>query len=283
MLVDEVKAEALQPGRDRRMRGEDVARLGDIQGFLKGQVVLLHHLHDALQGEEGGVALVHMADQRPQAHRIQGAQPADAHQDFLADAGAAVAAVQPVGQVAVFLDVLRHVGIEQEELDAAHLHLPDLGTHLAVGHGHADLERLAVLAQDAAHGQVAEIVDRVGFLLEAVRAQVLLEIALLVEETNADQGHVQIAGTLEMIPAQDAQATRIVADALGQAELGGEVGDVRLVKVAKTLAIPRFLRGHVVLEVVPDTIQMGQKGVIFRGGLQLALLNGAEHPDGVVL
>ena len=50
---------------------------------------------------------------------------ADAGQDLLLDAVFLVAAVEPVGDAAQIVLVLRDVGIQQQQRDAAHLRHPD--------------------------------------------------------------------------------------------------------------------------------------------------------------
>ncbi len=65
--------------------------------------------------------------------RAQRAHAADAEHDLLLDAGRAVAAVEPVGDVAVVRRVLLEVGVEQIEPDVADPRLPDLDLHGAAG------------------------------------------------------------------------------------------------------------------------------------------------------
>ena len=101
VFVNQVEFEALQTGGDGRMRGKDVAGAGNLAGLRKAQALLVLQLTDAFQGEEGRMALIHVADRGAQAQRVQRADAADAHQDFLADARPSVAAIEAVGKVAV--------------------------------------------------------------------------------------------------------------------------------------------------------------------------------------
>ena len=66
---------------------------------------------------------------RGDAHGPQRAEAADAQQQLLADADAAVAAVEARRQLAVLRRVALDVGIEQQQVAAADLHAPDLGAN----------------------------------------------------------------------------------------------------------------------------------------------------------
>ena len=84
--------------------------------------------------------------------------------------------------------------------------------------------------------QGVEIVDRVAFLLPAVGIQKLAEIALLVEQAQADQRIVLVARGLQMVAGEDAQAAGIDRQALGEAVLGGEIGDQLAIGGRRALA-----------------------------------------------
>ena len=83
-------------------------------------------LADPLQAEEARVALVgveHLGLRVPgdRAVRADGAHPADADEDLLADALVLVAAVEPVGDAAQVGVVLLDVGVEQQQRHPADL------------------------------------------------------------------------------------------------------------------------------------------------------------------
>ena len=73
------------------------------------------------------VAFVQMKNAGRDAQGLQRAEAADAEQQFLANAGARVAAVEPRSQLAILGGVAFDVGIEQEQIAAADVHAPDLG------------------------------------------------------------------------------------------------------------------------------------------------------------
>ena len=76
---------------------------------------------------------------------LQRAHAADAQHDLLADARVDVAAVERIGDVAILRQhVLRNVGVEQVQRDAADVELPDLDVDVAGGQLHGDLQIVAV-------------------------------------------------------------------------------------------------------------------------------------------
>ena len=98
-------------------------------------------LVDALDAEEPGVALVGVVDVRGRGAgeprpEPQGAHAAHAEEHLLLEALLAAAAVEPVGDVAGGLVVLRDVGVEQEQRHASDLGTPHVGVQLpAAGQG----------------------------------------------------------------------------------------------------------------------------------------------------
>jgi hypothetical protein len=114
-----------------------------------------------------------------------------------------------------------------------------------------------------------------------------------VQQAHADQRHAQVAGRLEVVAGQDAEAAGVLRQHLGDAVLGREVGDRR--RLGDQGAGPRGGLGRRVLLHLLEPARSGQVGVeVARGGLQAvqeALVGGergqllraqrAEHGDGV--
>ena len=73
--------------------------------------------------------------------------------------------------------------------------------------------------------QQVGVVVEVRFLLPAVGVERLAEVALGIKQADADQRDAQVAGALEVVAGQDAEAARVDRQALVEAELGREVGD----------------------------------------------------------
>ena len=158
------------------------------------------------------------------AQRVEGPDSANAEQQFLPDADAGVSAVEPAGQGAVRLTVLRHVAIEQQERGAADLDSPDLRVQGAQPGVDLDADRFAVGAEGLLDRQPGRFVVRVVFVLPAFGVEGLSEVAFGVQNSHGHQGQSQVAGALEMVTGQHAEAARVDRQAFVQAELHREVG-----------------------------------------------------------
>ena len=174
--------------------------------------------------------------------------PPDAGHQFLADAGAVVAAVKPRRQLPVLGTVARHVAIQQVQVDPAHVHQPHLGQQLAGAGVDADGDRLAVGAQGRLHRQVLDLGVEILFVLPAVDIEMLLEIALVVEQSDGHQRHAQPAGALDVVAREHAQAAGIDGHRLVDAELEGEVGHRLGAEHAGVGSPPRGDFAHVLLQ-----------------------------------
>ena len=117
VAADQRGAEDLVAGGDGRVGGEDGGGL-DVRDRVVGRHAVLDERADALDREEGGVALVHVEDVRVDAERLERTDAADAEQQLLADAVLAVAGVERVGE---------HLDLEQVERNAADVLAPDVG------------------------------------------------------------------------------------------------------------------------------------------------------------
>ena len=97
----------------------------------------------------------------------------------------------------------------------------------SVGQADDDLgDRAVVLAQQRQR-QAVGVEDRVGLLLPAVARQRLAEVAVPVEQPDADDRHAEVARGLEVVAGQDAETAGVLRQHRGDAELRGEVADGR--------------------------------------------------------
>ena len=126
VLLDERRREPIVAGRHRRVGGEDDLRR-DARGSPSWQSMpsALHALTHQLERGERTVPFVQMNDAGRDAQRVKGAHAADAEQQLLPDAHAAVAAVESGGELAVFGPIALDVGVEQQQRAAADGQLPD--------------------------------------------------------------------------------------------------------------------------------------------------------------
>jgi len=95
VTLDHLRREDIGAGRDGGVRGEDRAGADQFHRLAEGELALVHHQADPLEGEEGAVPFVHVVDAGAQVQRDQRPHAADAEQQFLLDAQLLVAAVQP--------------------------------------------------------------------------------------------------------------------------------------------------------------------------------------------
>ena len=84
---------------------------------------------------------------------------------------------------------------------------------------------LAVGADGGLHRQLVDVGLEVLFVLPAVLVEALAEVALAVEEADADERDAEVGGALDVVAGEDAEAAGVDRQRLVQAELGGEVGD----------------------------------------------------------
>ncbi len=192
----------------------------------------------------------------------QGADAADAEQDLLPEPVLRGAAVQPVGDLAVVVGVALDVGVEQQQRDATDLRHPDLGQEVgAAGHRDRDGGPGAVLVAEQADRQLVGIEDGVLLQLPALSRERLLEVAGVVEQTDAYEGYAEVAGGLEMVAGEDAEAAGVLREHRADAELRREVGDPRGCLLAGPPGVPP-LAGEVGVEVGLDRSQPVQEGLV---------------------
>ena len=153
----------------------------------------LHEAPNPLQSEKGRVPFVHVIHGRLQTQRFQYAATADTQHHLLPDAQFAIAPVELVDQIPAPGLVCIEVSVQQVETDAPNCRFPDLSPYIlfrvSYFHGHGE----AIGSTSQFQRKVMEIIDNVAFLLPAGRIEVLREIALLIEEPDADQRHPKIA------------------------------------------------------------------------------------------
>ena len=79
---------------------------------------------------------------------------------------------------------------------------------------------------DAGVGEAERLGVELGdaLLLPAVGVEALAEVALGVEQPDADERHAEVGRRLQVVAGQHAEAAGVLRQGLGDAELGGEVG-----------------------------------------------------------
>ena len=283
IAVHQVRGEVVVAGGDRRVGRENQGRRCQFAGFRIREGPCFHVIPDELEGQECGVSFVHVIHGRMNAQGVEHSAAADAQKNLLANAIFEVPAVELIGDVAVFAaGVFGNVGVQQIEGNAACLDAPDLGEDLVVRIVDFDGQRFPVRPAHERRRDGMEVVVFVGFLLPACGIQVLAEVALLIEQADADQGHAQIAGGFQVVSGKDAEAAGEYGDAFGQAEFRGEIGDDRILRAAVSFAEPRGFALHVAVKIFEHSFEVSDEGFVGGGVFQALLVDGPQHAHGIV-
>ena len=102
VIEHHTRVEQIDSGRHRGVRGEDIANPGRFERLLKGQPVILHQHPGPFNTQKGRVPFVHVVHGRLVAQFLQRPQAPNTQHDLLADALVMVAAVELVGDLAIF-------------------------------------------------------------------------------------------------------------------------------------------------------------------------------------
>jgi len=267
VTIHEVETKRVIARRHRGVRGKQCIGARGPQGCLKGQVILLHQLANALKLEESGMPLVHMPNRRLQTQRAKCTDAPDAQHDLLRDTNLHIAPVQACRELTIAGGILLHIGVHEIDRHAAHLDAPYFRVHRAAGQIHMDENLLPVTLDGRLRRHLCKIELLVDCFLAAISVDALLEIALRVEETYRHERQAEIAGGLAMIAGQDAQATRVDGQAFMQAELGRKIGNARILSARQVPGMPGFtgLGMHVRIERVHH-LAITSKVLLVRGG-----------------
>ena len=239
-------------------------------------------LADPLDAEEAGVALVGVEDLRRRGAgdarpHPQGAYAAHAEEQLLAQPVLGVAAVEPVGHVAVVGAVLLDVGVEEQQR-----HPTDVGDEDprhqvgAVGQGEGDRRPAAVGLAEHGQRQLVGVEDGVALLLPAVAVERLLEVAVAVEQAHPHQRDAEVGGRLEVVAGEDAEAAGVLRQHRGDAELGREVRDGARGVVAGLAGVPAVL-GEVALQVVVRGVEARAEVAVVDQLVEPLAAHGAEE------
>ena len=231
-------------------------------------VPLGDELAGALGEQERGVALVEVPRRRLEPERPDRPDAADAEDQLLVEPHLAAADVQDVGDRAVRLVVLGQVGVEQQDRHPPDLGEPDRDGEVPARQRHGHRQRQPVLVLDPAERQAREVVVGVVVLLVAVGIDRLAEVALAIQQPDADRGEGHVARGLHVVAGEHAQAARVDAERFVEAVLRAEVGDRPVEGVAVPLLEPVVRAvGHVLVELGQGVVVLGEElGVVEEAG-----------------
>ena len=215
--------ETVVAGGHRGMGGEDapLPHLFDVGFRGRAQRPAAQLALKQRQRQQRRVALIHMKDIDPVAQSAGHAQPAHAENNLLLQAVVGVAAVEVVSQPAVPAGVALQVGIEQKD-----------GHHMSVAAGHVVApgahRHNAVLDRDCHPGWLlgAEIggVPRLHFFgLQARGVEVLLKVALAMQQRKGNQRNAQVGGGAKRVAGQNSQAAGVGGHGWVDGNFHGEI------------------------------------------------------------
>ena len=105
------------------------------------------------------------------------------------------------------------IAVQQIQFHAADLHLPGTQPERVPGQRDLQTHPLAIGFAQWRDRELAGIIVRKQRLLRAVLVDHLTEIALLIEQSDADNRHAQIARGLELVTGDVAKSARVSANA----------------------------------------------------------------------
>jgi len=137
-----------------------------------------------------------------------------------------ITTVEAVGDPTVVLAVRLEVRVEEEKRDPSHIEAPhtcgDVSTWERDAHHYTGV-----------HGAELDGVDRWVVLRLPAIGDLLIEIAMSIEEPNSGEWESPVAGRLQVVAGEDPEATRILGDEGIDAELGRAVGDLRCHRIGE--------------------------------------------------
>ncbi len=224
-LIGEVEAELVVTGGDRGVGGEDAALadgvefgVGGVAEGATGRVLL-----EEAEGEEGGVAFVHVMDFYLIAELFEDADAAEAEDGFLTEAVVGVSAIELVGEATVPGIVGVNVGVEEIDGDDV---AGDTDDVVAPGANHDE----AILNGDGGDGaegleEIFRGPDDGGFRLLAFEGEMLVEISAAMEQGDRDHGKFHVGGRTKGVTREHAETAGVGGDGGVHGDFHGEVGD----------------------------------------------------------
>ena len=179
-----------------------------------------------------------------------------------------------MGDGAVELRVHLIVGVEQIELDAAHVDTPHVGVHHVVHIGHLNHHGVAILVELAHNGQTGKVLGLVVGYLLAVHRQALGEVAETVEEAHRAHVDIRVAGLLQIVAGQHAQTAGVDLQGRVHAVLHREVGH------GGTLLVGSHV--HIGAEQLVDLMDALHQGLVLQNGVLAVEAQALQQHHGVV-
>ena len=154
---------------------------------------------------------------------------------------------------------------EQQDRNSTDLGQPHGDRQLPSGELQLHGERQPLGVLDAGEREAAQVVVRVGVLLVAIGVDGLTEVALAIEQPDADERQRHVAGRLHVVAGEDPEAAGVDAERLVDAVFGAEIGD-RTDQLPSVLALEPVAGavGHVPVEVREHVLVFGEELLVFQ-------------------
>ena len=274
ILAQEAFVKGIVACRNRRMGGKQRTGAHHFQGLGEVQVVFLDVLTQTLHADERSMALVAVVHLRVQAQFAEGTDTAHAQQEFLLKAVLPVAAIEVIGNLAVFLDIGFIVRIHQVQVCTAHFHLPQAGGQVTARECHGGGYPVAVFVQHRHGGNLGEVLGIVAGHLITLGAEHLVKVTVTIQQAHSHQVHVHVGRFLEVVAGQDTQTAGINLKGGIQTILHTEVRDGRVFALG--------LGGHIGVEFVQDSLHLGKELLVLRQLLETLDTHGIQHSKRVM-
>ena len=212
---DQLGREAIVPRRHGRVRRERHC-LGNLLVSRKevARACAPHPFGGQFERDQRRVSFVQVIELRSglrpeQPQSLDQSRAADAQQDLLAEPCVPVASIEVASDPAVVLTIPSQIGIEQVQRYTTNLRQPHARQYGAAREWHPDFERHSFGSQNWPKWQRVGLQSIVDFTLPAGSVDRLSEVAIAIQEADADHGHTQVTGRLQVIAGKYAETTRV--------------------------------------------------------------------------
>ena len=198
ILRKEGLVEVIMSCRHRSVTGIETGGADQLQCLIEVETAL-HHMSHTLQSHKGGVSLIGMVYIGLDAEETKHLYTADAEHILLLHAVLPVASIELMSDLTIPLRVLRNVGIHEIELHPTYIDTPDLGRHLVAIEGHSKNQGSAIVVTHQREREILEVLSLVlGYLL-SVGGDLLVEVAVAVEEADTHHISTEVTRLLDVV------------------------------------------------------------------------------------
>ena len=241
-----------------------------------------HELANTLDEHECRVPLVRMPRRGLDAHGAQHPHATNPEDPFLAQAKIGATRVQLTREVTILRIVLVEVRVEEIHRHSTDHHAPRADVNVAAVCVHDRQPRLLPCAEHLLERSARGIELLVRVFLPPVETQMLVEVALRVEETDPHERNPQIRCRLAMVSREHAESTGVDRYGVVQPELGAEIRDRPIDDVRVMVGKPGILVGALAVDLPHEPIVQLEEFRISRDGTQALGMDAPQQHDRIV-